>query len=90
MCGLFPGHHLQISIARKIEGLHPLHMIVGYSGFSEGWARYSEALAEEMALYEYEATKITRRAWPARGMVVDPGIHVFGWSRERARTNRVR
>jgi uncharacterized protein (DUF885 family) len=25
-----------------------------------------------------------RRIWPARGMVVDPSLHVFHWTRERA------
>ena len=28
---------------------------------------------------------MTRRLWPARGMVVDPGIHLMGWTREQAR-----
>jgi uncharacterized protein (DUF885 family) len=27
---------------------------------------------------------IRRLAWPARGMVVDPGIHLLGWTREQA------
>ncbi|HSG34430.1 MAG TPA: DUF885 family protein, partial [Sphingomonadaceae bacterium] len=49
-----------------------------------GWARYSEALAEEMGLYQTRSGPIRRRAWPARGMVVDPGIHLFGWTREQA------
>jgi uncharacterized protein (DUF885 family) len=79
-----PGHHLQIAIAQGMGDMHPLHDLVGYSGYSEGWARYAEALAEEMGLYEYDWTKISRRAWPARGMVVDPGIHVFGWTRKQA------
>jgi uncharacterized protein (DUF885 family) len=80
----YPGHHLQIAIAKKLDGLHRLHNITGYSGFSEGWARYAEALGEEMGLYAYETTRISRRAWPARGMVVDPGLHVFGWTRDEA------
>ncbi len=80
----YPGHHLQIAIAMDLEGLHPVTRLVFNSGFVEGWARYSEALAEEMGLYESDTALITRRAWPARGMVVDPGIHVMGWSREQA------
>ena len=54
------------------------------SSFGEGWARYAEALAEEMGLYTSDAARIQRHAWPADGMVVDPGIQVFGWSRESA------
>jgi uncharacterized protein (DUF885 family) len=37
-----------------------------------------------MSLYTTTSGPILRRAWPARGMVVDPGIHLFGWSREQA------
>jgi len=37
-----------------------------------------------MGLYETTTGPIQRRAWPARGMVVDPGIHLFGWTREEA------
>ena len=50
----------------------------------EGWARYSETLAVEMGLYKTTTGPIRRLAWPARGMVVDPGIHVKGWTREKA------
>ena len=37
-----------------------------------------------MRLYSTDYALASRRLWPARGMVVDPGIHLFGWSRERA------
>jgi uncharacterized protein (DUF885 family) len=80
----WPGHHLQVATAQSIEGKHPLTNIVWFSGPGEGWARYSEALAEEMGLYASASGPILRRAWPARGMVVDPGIHLFNWSREQA------
>ena len=80
----WPGHHLQVATARAVEGLHPVTRIIWFSGPGEGWARYSEALAEEMGLYTTRSGPILRRAWPARGMVVDPGIHLFGWSREQA------
>lgn len=80
----WPGHHLQIAAAQGIEGLHPVTQIIWFSGPGEGWARYAEALAEEMALYETPTGPILRRAWPARGMVMDPGIHLFGWTREEA------
>ena len=80
----WPGHHLQVAFSRQIDGLHPITEIVWFSGPGEGWARYSEGLAEEMGLYRTLTGPITRRAWPARGMVVDPGIHLFGWTREEA------
>ena len=81
----WPGHHLQVATFQSVEGLHPVTRLLWFSGPGEGWARYSEALAEEMGLYQSVTGPITRRAWPARGMVVDPGIHLFGWTREQAR-----
>ncbi len=80
----WPGHHLQVAFGKAIDGLHPVSEIIWFSGPGEGWARYSEALAEEMGLYVTTTGPIKRRAWPARGMVVDPGIHLFGWTREEA------
>jgi uncharacterized protein (DUF885 family) len=80
----WPGHHLQGAIGQSVKGLHPITQIFWFSGPGEGWARYSEALAEEMGLYTTTTAPIIRRAWPARGMVVDPGIHLFGWTREQA------
>lgn len=80
----WPGHHLQVAIAQEVEGLHPVTSIIWFSGPGEGWVRYAEGLADEMGLYQTTTGPITRRTWPARGMVVDPGIHLFGWSREQA------
>ncbi len=80
----YPGHHHQISIAIDLKGLHKINQAIFNSGYVEGWARYAEALAEEIGLYETKTALVTRRAWPARGMVVDPGIHIMGWTREQA------
>lgn len=80
----YPGHHLQIGLASERPDSHPITRLVGNSGFNEGWARYAEALAEEMGLYSSPYALANRRLWPARGMVVDPGIHLFGWTREQA------
>jgi len=79
----YPGHHMQISLALSLP-TNQLTKLAFNSAFIEGWARYAEALSEEIGLYDDAAAKISRRAWPARGMVVDPGIHVFGWTREQA------
>ncbi len=80
----WPGHHLQVAVGQSIEGLHPITQIVWFSGPGEGWARYAEGLAEEMGLYTTTTGPILRRAWPARGMAADPGIHLMGWTREQA------
>lgn len=80
----YPGHHLQIGLATERPNVHVITRLVGNSGFAEGWARYSEALAEEMQMYTSDHARANRRLWPARGMVVDPGLHLFGWTREQA------
>ena len=80
----WPGHHLQIATARGMEGLHPATRLASSGAYIEGWARYAEALAEEAGIYEGGYGEITRRAWPARGMVMDPGLHLYGWTREQA------
>jgi uncharacterized protein (DUF885 family) len=78
----YPGHHMQISFANMI-GTSPITKLTGNSAYTEGWARYSEALAEEAGMYRTPYALMTRRLWPARGMVVDPGLHVMGWSRQQ-------
>lgn len=80
----WPGHHLQIAAASAIDGLHPIMRLLGSTAYIEGWARYAEGLAEEAGLYESGYGAISRRAWPARGMVVDPGLHIYGWTNEQA------
>ena len=78
----WPGHHLQLAYAQRIKAAHPVSRLLENSGFIEGWARYAEALAEEAGLYRTVSAKILRRTWPARGMVVDPGLHALRWTRD--------
>jgi uncharacterized protein (DUF885 family) len=83
----WPGHHLQISIAVESAGLHPILRYMFSSGFIEGWALYSERLADEMGLYSSDLDRLgllSNEAMRAARLVVDPGLHVLGWSRERA------
>ncbi len=79
-----PGHFLQKALAAKLQTPTKLSRFVENAAYSEGWARYAEALAEEGGIYDTDAAAILRRMWPARGMVVDPGLHVFHWTRQRA------
>ena len=78
----YPGHHMQISLATSTAS-GPISNLLFNSAYVEGWARYSEALAEEAGIYQTPYALMTRRLWPARGMVVDPGLHVLGWSRQQ-------
>jgi uncharacterized protein (DUF885 family) len=81
---IYPGHHLQIALAQEQPAVHPISQLVGTGAFVEGWGRYAEQLAEEMGLYTSPFARLGRRSWPGHGMVVDPGLHLFGWSRDSA------
>ncbi|SEU30235.1 DUF885 domain-containing protein [Stigmatella erecta] len=78
----WPGHHLQAATAYA-AAQSDLSRLAFNSAYAEGWARYAEALSEELGLYDSDTAKIARRAWPARGMVADPGLHLYGWTREQ-------
>ena len=55
--------------------------------FVEGWALYTERLAEEMGLYSSDVDRLgmlSFDAWRASRLVVDTGIHAKGWTREQA------
>jgi uncharacterized protein (DUF885 family) len=82
-----PGHHLQISLAQELEDMPDFRKNTYLSAFGEGWALYGEWLGEEMGIYEtpYQRFgKLTYEMWRACRLVVDPGIHVKGWTRQQA------
>jgi uncharacterized protein (DUF885 family) len=82
-----PGHHLQGAIAQERPGAHPITRYFGFSGYWEGWALYAERLAMEMDLYSSDLERLGElgsQALRAARLVVDPGLHVLGWSRQRA------
>lgn len=82
-----PGHHLQIALAQQL----PLPDFIRYGGgstaFVEGWALYSERLADEQGLYSGDRDRLGMlffQSWRACRLVVDTGIHALGWSRDSA------
>ena len=83
-----PGHHLQLAIASERTDLPKFQRLsFGQTSFVEGWALYSERLAEEMGLYLSDLDRIGMLAsdsWRACRLVVDTGLHAMGWSRQRA------
>jgi uncharacterized protein (DUF885 family) len=83
----YPGHHLQIAVAKEQEGLHDVQRYFGPSGFSEGWALYAERLSDEMGLFSGDVDRVgllSNEALRAARLVVDSGMHALGWTREQA------
>ncbi len=82
-----PGHHLQIALSQELGALPAFRKLDGSTAFIEGWALYTEWLAEEMSLYSSDLDRIGRvsyDAWRASRLVVDTGIHALGWTRAQA------
>jgi uncharacterized protein (DUF885 family) len=83
-----PGHHLQISLSQEAQGIPILRRIVGFSSYSEGWALYSEQLADEMGVYENDPWGklgyLQSLMFRATRLVVDSGLHGKRWGREQA------
>jgi uncharacterized protein (DUF885 family) len=83
-----PGHHLQIGIARELQGLPEFRKVFTAAAFSEGWGLYAESLGPDLGVYADPTTKFGQLAseqFRAVRLVVDTGLHAMGWSRDRAR-----
>ena len=82
-----PGHHLQLSRLQLLTDLPALQRQRSLPVFSEGWGLYAEQLAEEAGLYADDRGllgSISTSLMRAARLVVDTGLHLFGWSREQA------
>jgi uncharacterized protein (DUF885 family) len=82
-----PGHHLQGAIALERKEIHPIGRYLGNAGYQEGWALYTERLADEMKLYSGDLDRLgmlSSQALRAVRLVVDSGLHALGWTRQQA------
>jgi uncharacterized protein (DUF885 family) len=94
-----PGHHLHLTamselglpnflrypndVPSEVPSQYPW-----YSAFLEGWGLYAEYLGYDLGVYDNEPLKeigylMTDMLRSAR-LVVDTGLHKYGWSRETA------
>lgn len=82
-----PGHHTQIALSQELGEMPMFRKLDGSTAYVEGWALYTERLADEMGLYSGDLDrigKISYDAWRASRLVVDTGIHALGWTRAEA------
>lgn len=82
-----PGHHFQISLAQESAALPAFMRFGGNTAFQEGWALYAESLWAELGMEGDPWQRIgglNDEMLRAMRLVVDSGIHAYGWSREQA------
>lgn len=82
-----PGHALQLSLATELTDLPKFRRFAYFNAYGEGWALYTEVLCGEMGLYDTPYKQfggLSYQSWRAVRLVVDTGIHYYGWTRQQA------
>ncbi len=82
-----PGHSFQAALSLEQKALPSFRRNLYFSGYGEGWGLYSEWLGNEMGIYRtpYERFgQLSYEQWRAARLVIDTGLHRYGWSREQA------
>jgi len=82
-----PGHSFQAALALEAPARPEFRQNIYFSGYGEGWGLYTEWLGTQMGIYETpydEFGRLTFEMWRAARLVIDTGIHAYGWSRQQA------
>jgi uncharacterized protein (DUF885 family) len=80
-----PGHIWQGEYSYKLPLIRSL---IAFNAYSEGWALYSEQLADELGVYQGDPVGrlgyLQSMAFRACRLVVDTGLHAKRWARSQA------
>jgi uncharacterized protein (DUF885 family) len=82
-----PGHSFQAALALEGQDRPAFRKQTYFSGYGEGWGLYTEWLGRKMGIYRTpyeEFGQLSFEMWRAARLVIDTGIHHYGWSRQRA------
>src|SRR3954453_15460633 len=81
-----PGHSFQAALSEEQKTLPRFRQGLYFSGYGEGWGLYCEWLGNEMGIYRTPYERFGQQSyamWRAARLVIDTGIHRYGWSRQR-------
>ena len=82
-----PGHSFQAALSEEQKELPRFRRNIYFSGYGEGWGLYTEWLGNLMGIYRnpYERFgQLSYEMWRAARLVIDTGIHRYGWTRKQA------
>jgi uncharacterized protein (DUF885 family) len=82
-----PGHSFQAALAEEGKALPRFRRNIYFSGYGEGWGLYTEYLGIEMGIYRTPYERFGQQSyemWRAARLVIDTGLHRYGWSRQKA------
>lgn len=82
-----PGHSFQAALSEEQKTLPRFRQNLYFSGYGEGWGLYCEWLGNEMGIYRNPYEHFGQQSyamWRAARLVIDTGVHHYGWSRQQA------
>lgn len=82
---VYPGHHLQLSIARELNGLPLFRQYMLFQAYLEGWAKYAETIPLTYQFTNEPLIALFRlrsELYSTVNLALDTGLHWKCWSRD--------